>query len=176
MFGSTTLGFFSLTFRVLNLPLIAISSALSQVVYKKVSDLALDEPQKIKPLLLKTNLILVALSAPFVLFFVFWGEGVFALVFGEPWREAGSIAGVLAIAVAIRFCVSPLSSVLALNKNVYLGMLWQFLYLFTLSGTLFLFYDSGFSQMLWAFVIHEVLIYSVYFFLIIKATERLKVG
>ena len=174
VFGSTTVGLFSLTFRVLNLPLVALSSALSQVLFKKISDLSITSPDRIKPILIRMNVVLVSLSIPFVGFFWYFGEPVFALVFGEAWREAGAMAGLLACAVAIRFCVSPLSAVLAINANARLGMAWQFLYLATISITFFVFYDAGIEVFLRAFVVHELFIYVFYYYLILKGADRLK--
>lgn len=173
VFGSSVTGYFSLTFRVLNLPLVALSSAISQVFFKKVADLAITKPEQIKPLLIRIHFGLAALMLPFIAFFWVWGEATFAFVFGENWRPAGQMASIIVFAVAIRFSVSPLSTVLAIQKNVKLGTSWQILYIFSLSVTFFVFRDAPIQSLLLAFVVHEALLYILYFFLIIKGAERL---
>ena len=52
------------------------------------------------------------------------GEPMFILVFGELWSDAGKFSGILIIAVAIRFIVSPLSAVLSLEHNIKIGVIW----------------------------------------------------
>ena len=174
VFGAGIVGLFSFTFKVLNLPLVALSGALSQVLFRKISVLSVEKPDKIKPMLIKTNLLLVGFCIPFVTFFWLWGEPVFAFVFGESWRDAGGMASILSLAVAIRFSVSPLSSVLIMDKNVRLGVAWQFLYLATITLTFAVFHEEGIEALLFAFVVHECCIYSFYYYLILKGADRLK--
>jgi cbb3-type cytochrome oxidase maturation protein len=174
IFNSVVTGYFSLTVRVLNLPLVALSGALSQVLFKKVSDLALTNPERIKPLLIKIHLVLVCMMIPFVALFFLWGEDLFGFVFGENWRQAGYMASVLVFGVAVRFSVSPLSIVMAMKENVRLGMYWQLAYVLTLSTTLFAFREAPIEKLVLVFVCHDSLLYLVYFFLILKGAEKLK--
>ena len=60
-----------------------------------------------------------------------WGEELFAFVFGDDWKTAGSMASILVYAVAVRFIVSPLSSVLAIKQHMFKGFCWQLLYFIT---------------------------------------------
>ena len=173
VFSSSITGYFSLTFRVLNLPLVALSGALSQVLFKKVSDLALTNPRKIRPLLIKIHFVLAGIMLPFIAFFWLWGQDLFGFVFGENWREAGQMASILVFGVAVRFSVSPLSMVLAMRENVRLGMSWQLIYVLTLAITLFTFREAPIGTLLLVFVCHEALLYLLYFFLILKGAEKL---
>lgn len=164
-------GIFSLTFRVLNLPMSLISQALSQVLFQKIAQMHHINPYKIKVLIIKIFFVLILLMIPFVAFIWIFGESLFALVFGEPWREAGVIASILVLAVAIRFAVSPLSAVLALEHNIKLGVLWQFIYLVTITATLYIFTSWPVDTFLTAFVIHEIALYFLYFAFILKGSK-----
>jgi O-antigen/teichoic acid export membrane protein len=113
---------------------------------------------------------------PFIGFIGLFGEDLFVIVFGESWRVAGEMAAILVVAVAIRFAVSPLSSVLALDHNVKIGVLWQFIYLITITTTLFYFSSFSIASLLYAFVVHEVLLYLLYLLLILKSFTYLKVN
>ncbi|WP_299735189.1 oligosaccharide flippase family protein [uncultured Endozoicomonas sp.] len=173
-FLESATGAFSLTFRVLNLPATVVSSAVSQVLYKRINDMSNANSMGITQLLFKLFILNLGLMAPFIIFVNLFGEQLFALIFGEPWRQAGKMATVLVFAVAVRFVVSPMSAVLAIEKNIKLGTLWQFLYLVTIFMTLFYFRESSIEVFILAFVVHEIIQYMVYFGLIIKGARRLE--
>ncbi|NYT64537.1 oligosaccharide flippase family protein [Alcaligenaceae bacterium] len=172
-YSSGITGIFSLTFRVLNMPTSIISSAITQVLFQKVVELSHTEPQKLKPFIIKMFLLLFIVYLPVVPILLIWGDTLFAFVFGEEWRQAGIYAGYLAIAVAVRFTVSPLSSVLGLEENVEKGVFWQVLYLFTITLTLYFCSDLAVEQFIVAFVIHEVILYIIYMALIIKGIKAI---
>ena len=167
----SVVGIFGLTIRFLTLPASLLSQALSSVLFQKVAQLNHDNPDKIKILIIKIFLILNFIMIPFVGFIWFFGENVFAFIFGEPWREAGVIASILVFAVAIRFVVSPLSVVLLLDRNIKLGTLWQFIYFTTITVTLYVFSSWPLNDFLIAFVIHEIILYLLYFVFILKGSK-----
>lgn len=170
-YSSSITGMFSLTFRVLNIPTIIISSAIAQVLFQKVVEISHSSPQHLKAYITKLFFMLFVLYLPAVPILIFFGEDLFALVFGEQWREAGTFASFLAVAVAIRFAVSPLSSVLGLEQNIKLGVAWQVLYLCTITTTLLLCAKLPVAQFIAAFVIHEVALYLIYLALILKGAK-----
>ena len=164
-------GIFGLTIRVLNLPASLISQALSTVLYQKVAKLHNDDPDKIKILIIKIFLILSFTMIPFIGFIWFFGEDLFAFIFGEAWREAGVMASILVFKVAINFVVSPLSIVLLLDHNIKLGTFWQFIYFITITLTLYIVSSWPLNDFLMALVIHDIILYSLYFVLILKTTR-----
>lgn len=169
----TNTGAFSLTFRVLSLPMSLISQPISQVLFQKVSKLKSSNPSKIKPLVIKVFITSSLIMLPFVSVIFLFGEDIFAFVFGEAWKNAGSMATILVFAVAIRFVVSPLSSLMALEENIKLGSLWQVLYFISLSITLSISSQFSLRIFLNIFVIHEVILYLLYFYFILKASNRM---
>ncbi|BEE04066.1 lipopolysaccharide biosynthesis protein [Aeromonas veronii] len=172
-YSSSVTGMFSLTFRILNIPASIISSAIAQVLFKKVVEISHSEPEKLNKYIIKLFILLFITYLPIVPILFIWGEPLFSLVFGQQWGQAGVYAGYLVIAVAIRFSVSPLSAVLGLEQNIKMGVLWQVLYLCTITVTLY--FSSFFSieEFLIAFVVHEVVLYLIYFFLILKGTKEI---
>lgn len=173
-FTGEATGMFSLTFRVLNLPMTIMSQALSQVFFQRIATMQYGSSHLIRVHLFKLFVFLMMMMLPFVALIWFFGEPLFAFVFGEAWREAGRIAGVLVFAIAIRFPVSSLSPILTLDKNVKLGVLWQFIYLVTISSTLIFFAGEPLYTFLIAFTLHEVVLYSLYFLFILKGTANLE--
>lgn len=164
---------FSLTFRVLNMPTAIISSAIAQVLFQKVVEISHTAPEKLNSYIIKMFFILFILYLPAVPILFIWGDTLFAFVFGEEWGQAGIYAGYLVIAVAIRFAVSPLSAVLGLEQNIKKGVLWQVLYLCTITPTLYFCSSLTVEQFFLAFVIHEVVLYIIYLMLILKGTKAI---
>lgn len=170
-YSSTVTGMFSLTFRVLNIPTAIISSAIAQVLFQKVVEISYKAPEKLNGYIVKMFFLLFVLYLPAIPILFIWGDTLFAFVFGEEWRQAGVYAGYLVIAVAIRFAVSPLSAVLGLEQNIKKGVFWQVLYFCTITPTLYFCSTLTVEQFLLAFVIHEVILYSIYLMLILKGTK-----
>ena len=163
-------GMFSLTFRVLSIPSALISSALSQVLFQKIVEINNTNPEHLYKFILKVFLFLFVIFLPVIPLMWFFGEEIFSFVFGEKWRVAGTYAGYLTIAVAVRFCISPLSAIMILNNNLKKGVIWQFLYLTTITKTLLIGSSLKIEYLIKLFVVHEVILYFIYFLLILKSS------
>ncbi|EPO0038023.1 lipopolysaccharide biosynthesis protein [Vibrio cholerae] len=172
-YSNSVTGMFSLTFRVLNMPTSIISSAIAQVLFQKVVEISQTEPEKLNLYIIKIFLLLFVIYLPAVPILFIWGESLFSIIFGNEWSQAGVYAGYLVIAVAVRFAVSPLSAVLGLEQNIKMGVLWQVLYLCTITVTLYFFSSLSIEEFLIAFVVHEVFLYLIYLFLILKGTKEI---
>ncbi|HGS4649246.1 TPA: lipopolysaccharide biosynthesis protein [Vibrio cholerae] len=172
-YSNSVTGMFSLTFRVLNMPTSIISSAIAQVLFQKVVEISQTEPEKLNLYIIKMFLLLFVICLPAVPILFIWGESLFSIIFGNEWSQAGVYAGYLVIAVAVRFAVSPLSAVLGLEQNIKMGVLWQVLYLCTITVTLYFFSSLSIEEFLIAFVVHEVFLYLIYLFLILKGTKEI---
>lgn len=172
-YSSSVTGMFSLTFRILNMPASIISSSIAQVLFQKVVEISHSEPEKLNKYIIKLFILLFITCLPIVPILFIWGEPLFSIVFGQQWGQAGVYAGYLVIAVAIRFAVSPLSAVLGLEKNIKMGVLWQAFYLCTITVTLYFSSALSIEEFLIAFVVHEVVLYLIYFFLILKGTKQI---
>ncbi|EHE0026228.1 oligosaccharide flippase family protein [Vibrio cholerae] len=172
-YSNSVTGMFSLTFRVLNMPTSIISSAIAQVLFQKVVEISQTEPEKLNLYIIKMFLLLFIIYLPAVPVLFIWGESFFSIIFGNEWSQAGVYAGYLVIAVAVRFAVSPLSAVLGLEQNIKMGVLWQVLYLCTISVTLYFSSSLSIEEFLIAFVVHEVVLYLIYLFLILKGTKEI---
>ncbi len=173
VYEMSVVGFFSLTVRVLSVPLSLVSEALGQVLLQKLVEMHHTQPEKKKPLVIKIFLILTLIMLPFILVIFVFGEDIFAFAFGELWREAGAMASIFVFSIAIRFAVSPLSVVLTLEHNVKIGVVWQSIYLVSICSTLFLFSSFPIEELIIALVVHDIVLYLLYFFLILKGSESL---
>lgn len=173
IFGAAATGMFSLTFRVLNMPMAVISSSISQALFQKVAVLNNKQPELLFNFILKTFALLLLIAIPFAVLISRFGMELFSFVFGKNWAMAGNMAATLSVAIAVRFTVSPLSSVLALNDNVGKAVRWQLLYFFTITATLSAASGLTVDLFLLVFVIHEVLLYGLYLRMILVASRAI---
>lgn len=168
-FSETVAGFYSLTFRVLNLPATFLSQGIAQPFLKKISQMDNTTNEQLL-FILKVCIGLFGIISPFVIIIWLYGEDLFSFVFGSDWKVAGEYSRIIIFAVAARFIVSPLSVVFTIDKNIKIGAIWQYLYLITLTSTLLIFSKESIYVFLIAFTVHEILLYFIYLLMILKVS------
>lgn len=171
-FSSTVTGLFSFTLRVLAIPLFLISNALAQVLYQRIAHMNNEDSTKILPYVLRAAAVLTFIAVPFVIVLALYGVELFTFVFGARWSDAGRYAGLLSLAVGIRFIVSPLTVVLSLNHNVKSSVQWQVLYFCSITVTLWLGNGLPIEDFLKLYVVHELVLFALYFIVVLKAAQR----
>jgi O-antigen/teichoic acid export membrane protein len=112
LYGPAVAGWFGLGQRVVGLPVKLVAQAASQVFLGEAPGLA--DAAAVRRLFARSALAFAAAGAvgmgPLLLF----GPALFALAFGEPWREAGALAALLVPQHLARFVVMPVSQTLNL--------------------------------------------------------------
>jgi len=130
LYSSHEVGLYSMTTRILGLPITVISIAFSKVFYEK----AIEYFQKygeFRSIYLKSTLLLVSLSFPLFILLSFISPLIFEIFLGENWREAGEYVAYLAPYYAIRLVVSCLSlSIVVINKQKF-ELVLQSLFIFS---------------------------------------------
>ncbi len=116
LYGTEFAGWYSLALQVLFVPSVLVGQAIGMVLFPtfaqrdRVGALA---PQQILTYAKALSTSAVALFLPVFML----GPGLFALAFGERWREAGSIAATLALWPAAGFVSSPLSTIAVVKRQ-----------------------------------------------------------
>lgn len=170
-YDQASLGIFSILLRFLDSPFAVLNHSISLVFHKKVVDLSHEDPSALTKEILQIFFTLLLFTLPFILIVYIFGAEIFRLLLGSEWGNVGDYAFLIMIVVSYRFCVSPLSVVLGLKKTLHLGAYWQVLYFLTISLTLILSRNLDFINFIKVFVIHEVLLYSIYLVLIIYGSN-----
>ncbi len=161
------LGYFGLTFMVLSAPLGLIGTSFKDVFYQKMADLM--NNQKYTTALRffkKSALALFVIGLPICIVLYFFGESLFAWVFGEKWGRSGEFAAILAFSFLIKLVVSPLSSIFNATNTLRIASRWQVLYFVTTFITLgYAAYilKLEVTRLLVVYVIHEIILYGIYF-------------
>ena len=161
-FDQASTGIFSTLTRFLDAPFAILNSSISLVLHQRVVAISKEEPDELQKLIFKLYLSLICLTAPFIIFVYFFGTELFTILLGQSWGDVGDLAFLVIIVVGYRFCVSPLSSVLSLRNTLHIGAYWQGLYFLSISITLFLLRNFELSDFLFYFMIHELILYSLY--------------
>ncbi len=171
-FGSAIVGFYSLTQRILSIPIGLIANSVLDVFRQRASD-DFRKLGNCRAIFIKTFLSLALLSLlPFSLFFIS-APAVFAFILGEPWRTAGEFAQILTPLFFFRFVASPLSYVLYIAEKQKYDLIWQIcLFLFSTLSIVIgsLYYDDAYHAIL-LFSVSYSLMYVVYFFMSFKFSK-----
>lgn len=115
-FNPTAAGLFALTHRVLALPMSIIGTAIGNVFLASATDA--HRERRLAPLVSSVHDKLAHIAMPPTMVFMLAGPDLFAFVFGENWREAGTFAQWMAPWLYANFITSPLSAlIIVLEKQ-----------------------------------------------------------
>ncbi len=124
-FDATIVGFYSLIIRLFGVPLTLVAGSIGQVYFQKAVELN-KKNENVYPLFWKTSSRLFLLLTLPVIAIMIWGEGIFSIVFGNEWLEAGKILVIFTIYYAIRFIVSAQSTLLIVFRKLTLEVIFNF--------------------------------------------------
>jgi O-antigen/teichoic acid export membrane protein len=106
--GEVAAGFWGLALRYLKAPASLVGGAVSQALYPKLVGAT---PAEARAAVREVMTTLALLALPLVIALLLFGPDLFALAFGERWREAGALARALAPYIGAHFVASPLAVV-----------------------------------------------------------------
>jgi O-antigen/teichoic acid export membrane protein len=106
--GEAAAGFWGLGLRYLKAPASLIGGAVSQALYPRLVGAS---PDQARAAVRRVMAALALIALPLVLALMLFGPDLFALAFGERWREAGVLARALAPYIGVHFIASPLAVV-----------------------------------------------------------------
>lgn len=116
-YGASTAGWYSLTFRVVALPMTLIGVAVGEMYFGVAPRLARDDPAALSALFKKTakKLFLVGIGPTVILLVA--GPFLFSIIFGEDWAMSGVYARYLAPALLAQLVVSPLTQTVSVLER-----------------------------------------------------------
>lgn len=175
LFGLKVLGLYSMTYRILGLPLSLVSVNISKVFFKDGSD-EYRENGSFFHSLKKATALLSIVAIPMVVILVLFSPTLFKVFFGEEWQVAGVYAQVLAPMFGIRLIVSALTPGFMIvgkqNKEFYFQILFLINSIFVFVIGFYLKIDE--VSFLIIYSILNSLIYIIFYFSILKISRREK--
>lgn len=123
LFSTGAAGLYALAHRVLALPMSVIGDAIGKVFFANAAEAYREE--RLAPLVKSVHGTLAEVAMPASVLLVVAGPELFALVFGENWRQAGELARYMAPWLYMVFVTSPLSTLFLVLERENIGMLFQ---------------------------------------------------
>jgi O-antigen/teichoic acid export membrane protein len=110
MFSAVVTGYYSLSHRILSLPMTLIGQAVAQVFFDRAAK-AKNDPVELAQITLSIYKKLLILGSLTMSVVTFYGDIIFPFVFGAEWAMAGRYAQWLSIWLVFTLCASPLSNI-----------------------------------------------------------------
>ena len=173
VFDKAEYGLYGRSYQILRMPLMLAGAALSQVFFQRCAD-AFNRGEDILPMLIRAVKVLTVISIiPFTTL-MFFGDDLFAWVFGEHWRGAGEYSQIMAPWFMLNFIASPISFlplILSKQRQFFLiALLGAISMIVSLTIPYYLF-GAGVEQTLLLVTITQV---AYYLFVIFKTFQFIK--
>jgi len=121
-FGSEVVGFYSLSQRVLTMPISLLGQAVGQTFFQKASENKNDR-KRLQYITFEVYKKLLYTGCFPLLIITFLGKEIFSLIFGAQWIMAGKYAQILSIWILLVFISSPLSTLFIVLKKMKQGLI-----------------------------------------------------
>ncbi len=169
-FGDAVVGFFSLTQKVLAVPIKLISSSTLEVYKQKASE-DYNKKGNCKEIFKSTFQVLFLIGIVPTLILWFSAPSLFSFVFGSEWIDSGIYAKYLLPMFFLQFSVSPLSYTLYIAGKQNINLYWQICLLFITTSAIYfgVHYDSV-DLAVSSFAISYSFMYIIYFLIIYKSS------
>lgn len=130
MFSPAVAGFYSLSHRILSLPISLIGASVGNVFLERAAK-SQNNIVDLRRITIDVYKRLLLLGSIFFSFVVFYGDILFAFIFGSEWREAGRFAQWMAIWLIFSLCYSPISILYIITEKQFENLLFQIILFFS---------------------------------------------
>lgn len=160
IYSTETVGYLDLSKLVLSIPLIFISSTISQVLFQQITAKK-HESQSVKNDVRNILFLLLAVAIFEIVVIQFLGPPLFAWVFGEQYALSGAFSQILIFSFVLNFIGSTFSSVFMTFNRIKMNSVWQICY-FAAICSLFFFKGLSINDFLKIYVGIEVFMHLTY--------------
>ncbi len=163
LYDITTLGFFSLVQKILGIPLVLISNAVTQVYFKE----AVNEKQETGQVVKSTKSTfkkLLFIGLPLFLLLFLFIEPIFGVFFGESWLIAGFYAKIILPLFFFKFLLSTFTLLPIIYNETKIDLIFQLGMLFVVLSVLSLskYLQIKFNELLYWYMLFLILYYLAY--------------
>lgn len=152
-------GLFDHSYRMLRLPLVFVGLAIGQVFFQRCAE-KINNGEDILPMISRAVKTLALMSIiPFTAVF-FFGEEMFAFVFGDAWRGAGTYAEIMTPWFMVNFIISPVSTlplILRRQKDFFKIAIFGTIMMIATITIPYLVYEADIQLTLWIVSISQAL-------------------
>ncbi len=147
-FGTEVAGYVGMTQRVLALPIALVGASLGQVLLAEISHAARRGVGGEQRLLRRSVLLLVAVAVVAAGTILVLGPWIFSTILGEQWYEAGVLARIMAVPLAVGIVWNPMSSLFVAYRRWRAFLIVGSVRLLATAGTGWTLHQMGASYML----------------------------
>jgi O-antigen/teichoic acid export membrane protein len=115
-FAQAVVGYYALAYRLIQLPMALVGTAIAQIFFQRASELA-SRGENLSDTVEGVFRTLVALGMFPALVLAVVGRDAFAIVFGSEWAEAGTYVQILSVWMFVWFVSSPLSTLFSVLER-----------------------------------------------------------
>lgn len=173
IFSVSTLGFYSLTQRIIGIPAKVIGNSFSQIYYQKASE-QYNINKITNKIFTKTLKKLILIGTPIFVMAYFIVQPVFQFVFGDEWLISGRYSQIIIPLAFARFLSSTLSVTINVHSKQQYGL---FINIFLLISTIAVFYYAYLVEIDFETLLHYLTIvlsleYLFFLFIYWKVSEN----
>ena len=128
-YGSFVAGQYSISLRVIQLPMSIIGSSIGQVFLKTASEKKYEK--RLLPYTIRILKMLFIYTIPFIIILLLFGKYIFRFVFGSQWEIAGIYSQILALWALVWFVANPISSNYTILNKQNIGLILSIINLST---------------------------------------------
>lgn len=123
LFSTGAAGLYALAHRILAMPMSLVGDAVGKVFFSRAAEAYREG--LLAPLVEKVHGKLAEIAMPITVLVIISGPELFALIFGESWRESGYFARYMSPWLYMVFITSPLSTLFSIMEKERFGMFFQ---------------------------------------------------
>lgn len=138
LYGARVAGLFSLSQRVLGIPVTLLGASVAQVFFAEAANLAKKSPQNLEKLLYQSLRNMFLIGAPVTLLVAFGIPGIIPFVFGPEWKEAGVYLQPLSMVFLMQFVANTVGGIIDVLERQDIHLLRELTRIFLITGSLFL--------------------------------------
>ncbi|WP_301236842.1 lipopolysaccharide biosynthesis protein [Pandoraea cepalis] len=171
-YGEASTGVYSQVQRLIGAPMMLASISLGQIMLRHTAEIRDDKPA-IRHLVGRLMLLMGAALVVALPMVWFAGADILRLFLGPKWVIDRELVVAVTFAVAVRACVSPLSTVLISLRRFDLALAWQILYFCSAATILpWLARHLDLNSYACAYAVHEAVLYGIYLKIILWALRK----
>lgn len=142
LYSATTVGFYSVSYRVLGLPTNVIAQNISRVFAERAARDKQSDGNFLR-IYKKTLAMMVAMSVPVAIVLVLVAPQLFGFVFGEGWEVAGTYVQILTPMFVLRFIAGGLNTSAMISGKQHWDLIVQLMLVVSMVGSFFVSLTMG---------------------------------
>lgn len=172
LYGTIVFGYYSLSYRILGIPLAIISSNVSKVFFERASK-SMNETGGFKGELVQMTLLLSFVAVPMIIVLLILAPSLCAFVFGTEWVVAGEYIRILVFMFGIRLVVSALTPSLVIANKQSIEFKIQILFLACSTCTFLIskLLNLSIQQFLFIIMITYSIVYLIMYIIILRLSK-----